>query len=948
MHNFGSTVDRNNTERSVSDRTFYNEIVRNSGESSEGTIVYDFQPFPLQQEVIKLRWPRNFKAAYTISDDDFYLHYSRAYYYGTSDTSSPGYGKRGIVGHNLRITKNLWATDIYWNDPVILNFYDNLFNDGVEIASHTPGTDADTRVITDSALGRLAQRYGTRNWVDHSGPDNIENIGIRGAFKFVNGTANDGYDGYYVLDLLKEYNFKYVATGLSSIGTDTINAFANSFIFYWPLPHRTRILDAEPGEPIYLYGRTEGGGYPDFMSLSGNTSYIQDAIDKNGLAVVYTHSHSGGYSDRINNSYELKDDVDNVFAWLEDKQTEGTLWIEKASDIFDWMLNSENVVITAQSGNLFSVQNNNDTSISNITLKDLNNTINSVKIGEEYQIYVDGSNIVLPKISAHEQKDITIVPGIYNSSLPRLTSIPAHVAVDAATYNAINGIVSLTFNYQKPCSPEFTDCRVSTKRFSSVIQNYQHPFFNGTSVITKTGNINLNFDLATEARTFTAVNMRINPDPDQVTVLIETWHTSGDYYKRWTESSTNSISTIHTVGDLNPGRNYRIKVDSNIIQILPANESGEISFTYVGLSSNHIFEIEDAESISTVPTSTSTTTEQVSSTTTVQEPTSTSTELILTTTLPFTTTMLTTSSTTTSEVPGSSSASPTKLQVDDYNSICWLNGDADYLYGLESPNYVSRMNAAGTISMGKIIYNIPAPSGTGHYRIHTIIPTGITVPGKGNIVFAVVQDDGSTKHYLFKSVDSGLNFGNNPPDYNNNNYIFMFGDTDGTVANQIAYVRTLENRSFCVADINGTKTLLIGEYNNNPVRVNGLTNDQVRLMKSTDNGDTWTDVIHFNNDGSTNQIRHIHTVRQDPYSGNIYIGTGDADNQTGIIVWDGSSSLHSNAYDDFVVRGAQRYRAVDFIFTQDNVFIFSDTASPAQESGHMEGNQGFNNILSAG
>ena len=295
--------------------------------------------------------------------------------------------------------------------------------------------------------------------------------------------------------------------------------------------------------------------------------------------------------------------------------------------------------------------------------------------------------------------------------------------------------------------------------------------------------------------------------------------------------------------------------------------------------------------------------------------------------------MLTTSSTTTSEIPGSNSASPTKLEVTDYNSICLLNGDADYLYGLESSNYVSRMNAAGNNSMGKIIYNIPAPSGTGHYRIHTIIPTGITVPGKGNIVFAVVNDDGSTKHYLFKSVDSGMNFGNNPPDYNNNNYIFMFGDTDGTVANQIAYVRTLENRSFCVADINGTKTLLIGEYNNNPTRVNGSTNDQVRLMKSTDNGDTWTEVVHFNNDGSTNQIRHIHTVRQDPYSGNIYIGTGDSDNQCGIIVWDGSSPLHSNAYDDFSVRGKQRYRAVDFIFTQDNVFIFSDTNSPVQEAG---------------
>jgi hypothetical protein len=923
MHNFISSVDRNNAERSFSDYTVYKEIARSSGESSAGTIVYDFQPFPQQQEVIKLRWPRNFKAAYTITDDDFYLDYSMAYYYGTSNTSSPDYGNRGIVGHNLRTTKNLWSTDIYWNDPVILSFYDELFNDGIEIASHTAGPVADTRVITDPALGRLAQRYGTRHWVDHSNPDNTEDVGRRGAFRLINETVNDGYDGYYVLDLLKQYNFKYVTTGLSYIGTDTINAFANNFLFNWPLPHRTSILDAETGEPIYLYGRTEGTGYPEFISLAGNTWYIQDLIDKNGLAVVYTHSHAGGYSDRINESYELKNDVDTVFALLEDKQNEGTLWIEKASDIFDWMLKSENVVIKAQSGNLFSVKNNNDAAISNITLKDLNNTLNFVKIGEEYQIYVDGSNIVLPKISAHEQKDITIVPGIYNSSLPRLTSIPAHVAVDAATFNAFNNIVSLTFDYQDPCSYAFEACTVAKKDFSSVIENYQHPFLNGTSIITNAGNTVLNFTLGEEVQTFTAVNMAVTPVADPVTLQIETWHTSGDYYKRWNESSINNTSTLHTVGDLNPGNTYRVKIDGNIIQVLAANQSGEISFTYAGLSSNHIFEIEDAGSISTVPTT-------INTTTTV--PVSTTTEPLTTTT----TEPATSSSTTTSQGTSSTTSishSNTRLQVDDYSSYCWLNGDDDYLYGLESPNYVSRMDTSGNISRGKIIYNIPAPSGTGHYRIHTIVPAGIKVPGKGNIVFVVAADDGTTKHYLFKSVDSGINFGNNPPDYNNNNYIFMFGDTDGTVANQISYVRTLENRSFCVADINGTRTLLIGEYNNNSVRVNGSTNDQVRLMKSTDNGDTWTDVIHFNNDGATNQIRHIHTVRQDPYSGNIYIGTGDADNQAGIIVWDGSSSLHSNAYDDFVVRGAQRYRAVDFIFTLDNVLIFSDTASPVAAAG---------------
>lgn len=89
-----------------------------------------------------------------------------------------------------------------------------------------------------------------------------------------------------------------------------------------------------------------------------------------------------------------------------------------------------------------------------------------------------------------------------------------------------------------------------------------------------------------------------------------------------------------------------------------------------------------------------------------------------------------------------------------------------------------------------------------------------------------------------------------------------------------------------------------------------------RLLRSRDDGWTWDVVQEFPG------VRHLHAVRSDPYSGDLWVTTGDRDGQCRI------GRLRD---DEFAVVGAgsQRFRAVDLTFTTDAVLWGMDSAYAA-------------------
>lgn len=106
--------------------------------------------------------------------------------------------------------------------------------------------------------------------------------------------------------------------------------------------------------------------------------------------------------------------------------------------------------------------------------------------------------------------------------------------------------------------------------------------------------------------------LSIVPQSSQTTnwldLSISIWNVTGDYHKHWTENGDNldhATETVHTIGDLVAGKKYTLTIDTaspsgkitstDCIQsgICTADTNGEITFTYTGGYSDHIFDLTD-------------------------------------------------------------------------------------------------------------------------------------------------------------------------------------------------------------------------------------------------------------------------------------------------------------------------------------------------------------------
>lgn len=71
------------------------------------------------------------------------------------------------------------------------------------------------------------------------------------------------------------------------------------------------------------------------------------------------------------------------------------------------------------------------------------------------------------------------------------------------------------------------------------------------------------------------------------------------------------------------------------------------------------------------------------------------------------------------------------------------------------------------------------------------------------------------------------------------------------------------------------------------------------------------------------KARHIHLIAKDPYTGDIYVGTGDTDEESMIV-----RSTDSGENFTILGRGSQIWRTLSFIFTPTDIFWNTDSDKP--------------------
>lgn len=118
-------------------------------------------------------------------------------------------------------------------------------------------------------------------------------------------------------------------------------------------------------------------------------------------------------------------------------------------------------------------------------------------------------------------------------------------------------------------------------------------------------------------------------------------------------------------------------------------------------------------------------------------------------------------------------------------------------------------------------------------------------------------------------------------------------------------------------------SLIFSQYTPGNVRERHYVLEYSLELNQIDTIQTFYTESEHNEKGLTPYCRHIHILEPDPFTGDIYIGTGDSDGESSIFISrDKGRTFHR------LVGGTQNYRTLAFIFTKDYVFWNNDTSRP--------------------
>ncbi len=115
-----------------------------------------------------------------------------------------------------------------------------------------------------------------------------------------------------------------------------------------------------------------------------------------------------------------------------------------------------------------------------------------------------------------------------------------------------------------------------------------------------------------------------------------------------------------------------------------------------------------------------------------------------------------------------------------------------------------------------------------------------------------------------------------------------------------------------------------------------LPDYQVKILKGADFGTHWDTAYTFpgrNIKGRDGGVRHVHACQVDPYTGDIWIGTGDVNDQSRIynhtnqLLPDPDGTVRLN----LVGVGSQEFRVVSFAFTENYIYWFMDAPTSDQK-----------------
>ncbi len=296
----------------------------------------------------------------------------RAILWGTSDTASSDYGKKGMLSNGLIGTLSVFAkhTEQYraaeaLDVPFFKKEIDKAYLHGMEICPHTISFWGDDRSNFEQYLPVFEENYHSRNWIDHFLRKEKVSSGLHSAGGIV---KND----FYVMDLMSRYGYQYCWSYIDTPKKDEEPAdqlWSGHYMFPRHLVYQNEYLSFPDGTGIYQYKNAWEQLEKVIVNKEGDpVKLMQTIIDNCG---VWTdHSYLIGEFDKLyekdNNKseYRILPKFESFLEFLAEKKTSGELWNPTMSEFCDYMVKLENVNVSRLSRGKYQIINNNSEPVS--------------------------------------------------------------------------------------------------------------------------------------------------------------------------------------------------------------------------------------------------------------------------------------------------------------------------------------------------------------------------------------------------------------------------------------------------------------------------------------------------------------------------------------------------------------------------------------------------------
>lgn len=313
--------------------------------------------------------PDGYSATFTIAAhaDRAKSLVSRAILWGTSDTASVDYGKKGMLSNGVVGTVSVFAkhTEQFREAEAIeVSYYkelmDEAYSQGLEICPHTISYNPDNRVDFAKYLPIMAENYHCRNWIDHYLRENNPSSGLHSAGGLME-------SDYYIMDLLQQYGYQYCWSyvDVPNKGEDPGDQLWNGhYMFPRHLVYQNEHLAFPDGTPIFQYKNTWEQLENLIVSKKGDpVRFMESLIEKCG---VWTdHCYLLGEFEKLyevdngRNVYRILPKLETFFEYVGEKKKEGIIWNPTMSEFCDYMVKLENVSISRLSRGVYQITNNN-------------------------------------------------------------------------------------------------------------------------------------------------------------------------------------------------------------------------------------------------------------------------------------------------------------------------------------------------------------------------------------------------------------------------------------------------------------------------------------------------------------------------------------------------------------------------------------------------------------